>query len=102
MANRSQEVRFPLGENSDRMVTVSIFQSRLMLHIRQFYKDHYGELRAGKTGITLSVKEFDELVKLIPKLQQELMTMSFNLIHEDNLNLNVIKQDGCMESTTFV
>ena len=65
-----------------------------MLHIRQFYKDHYGELRAGKTGITLSVKEFDELVKLIPKLQQELMTMSFNLIHEDNLNLNIIKQDG--------
>ena len=44
MANLYQEIRYPLGEASDCMVIVSVFQSRVKLHIRQFYRDYYGKL----------------------------------------------------------
>ena len=44
MANLYQEIRYPLCEASDCMVTVSVFQSRVKLHIRQFYRDYYGKL----------------------------------------------------------
>ena len=83
MANLYQEIRYPLGEASDRMVTVSVFQSRVRLHIRQFYRDYYGKLRAGKTGITISVEEFEELTKLIPKLQQDVSNMNFKLLEDE-------------------
>ena len=83
MANLYQEIRYPLGEASDRMVTVSVFQSRVRLHIRQFYRDYYGKLRAGKTGITISVEEFEELTKLIPKLQQDVLNMNFKLPEDE-------------------
>ena len=56
MANLYQEIRYPLGEASDRTVAVSVFQSRVKLHIRQFYKDCYGKCRAGNTGITITVE----------------------------------------------
>ena len=83
MANLYQEIRYPLGEASDRMVTVSVFQSRVKLHIRQFYRDYYGKLRAGKTGITISVEEFQEFRKLIPKLQQDVLNMNFKLLEDE-------------------
>ena len=83
MANLYQEIRYPLGEASDRMVTVSVFQSRVKLHIRQFYRDYYGKLRAGKTGITISVEEFQEFTKLIPKLQQDVLNMNFKLLEDE-------------------
>ena len=51
------------GEASDCKVTVSVFQSRV-----KFYKDYYGILQAGKNGITISVEEFQEFRKFIPKL----------------------------------
>ena len=54
------------------MITVSVFQSRVKHNIRQFYKDYYGKLRAGKTEITISVEEFQEYTKLIPKLRQDI------------------------------
>ena len=43
MANLYHEIRYPLGEASARMVTVSVFQSRVKLHIRQFYRDYFME-----------------------------------------------------------
>ena len=64
----SQEVRFSLGEKSNRMVTVTMFMGNLKVHIRQFY----GEKKAGRSGITLNVEEFDELVKLIPKVRENI------------------------------
>ena len=84
MANLYQEIPYPLGEESDRMVTVSVFQSRVKLHIRQFYRDYYGKLRVGKTGITISVEEFQEFTKLIPKLQQDVLNMNFKLLEDEN------------------
>ena len=83
MANLYQEICYPLGEASDRMVTVSVFQSRVKLHIRQFYKDYYGKLQPGKTGITISVEEFQEFTKLIPKLQQDVLNINFKLLEDE-------------------
>ena len=72
-----------LVEASDRMVTVSVFQSRVKLHILQFYRDYYGKLQAGKPGITISVEEFQEFTKLIPKLQQDVLNMNFKLLEDE-------------------
>ena len=64
-----QEERFSLGENSNHMVTVTPFNANLKVHIRQFYVNGNGEMKASRIGITLSVEEFNELVKLIPKIK---------------------------------
>ena len=67
-----QEERFSLGENSNHMVTVTPFNTTLKVHIRQFYVNENGEIKAGRIGVTLSVEEFNELVKLIPKVQDSI------------------------------
>ena len=67
-----QEERFSLSENSSRMLTVTLFNGNLKIHIRQFYVNENGEMKAGRIGITLSVEEFNELVKLIPKVQDSI------------------------------
>ena len=67
-----QEEHFSLGENSNRMVTVTPFNANLKVHIRQFYVNENGEMKASRIGITLSVEEFNELVKLIPKIQNSI------------------------------
>ena len=67
-----QEERFSLGENSDRKVTVTPFNSNLKVHVRQSYVNENGEMKASKIGVTLSVEEFNELVKLIPKIQDSI------------------------------
>ena len=64
MTNLYQEIHYPLSEASDCMVTVSVFQSGVKLHIRQFHRDYYGKLRAGKTGITISEEEFSRIYEL--------------------------------------
>ena len=38
----------------------------------QFYVNENGEMKASRIGITLSVEEFNELVKLIPKMQDSI------------------------------
>ena len=67
-----QEERFSLGENSNRMVTVTPFNTTLKVHIRQFYVNENGEIKASRIGVTLSVEEFNELVKLIPNVQDSI------------------------------
>ena len=67
-----KEERFSLGENSNRMVTVTPFNANLKVHIRQFYVNGNGETKASRIGITLSVEEFNELVKLIPKIKDSI------------------------------
>ena len=37
----------------------------------------------GKTGITISVEEFQEFTKLIPKLQQDVLNMNFKLLEDE-------------------
>ena len=67
-----QEERFSLGEDSNRMLTVMPFNGNLKVHIRQFYVNGNGEMKAVRTGITLSLEEFKELVTLIPKVQDSI------------------------------
>ena len=43
-----QEERFSLGENSNRMVTVTPFNATLKVHIRQFYVNETGEIKASR------------------------------------------------------
>ena len=67
-----KEERFSLGEKSNRMVTVTPFNATLKVHIRQFYVNENGEIKASKIGVTLSVEEFNKLVKLISKVQDSI------------------------------
>ena len=66
-----QEERFSLGKNSSCIVTVTPFNTNLKVHIRQFYVNENGEI-ASRIGVTLSVEEFNELMKLIPKVQESI------------------------------
>ena len=66
MACHFEEERFSLGEKSERMVTVTPFMGKLKVHIRQFYVNGNGEIKPGKSGIVLDLKEFDKLVEPIP------------------------------------
>ena len=66
-----QEKHFSLGENSNHKETVMPFNTNLKVHIRQFYVNENGEI-ASRIGVTLSVEEFNELMKLIPKVQESI------------------------------
>ena len=70
MAGHFEEEGFFLREKSNCMVTVTPFMGKLKVHIRQFYVNEKGEKKPGiKNGITLELEEFDELMKLIPKVR---------------------------------
>ena len=60
------------------MVTVMPFNADLKVHIRQFYVNENGKMKASRIGITLSVEEFNELVKLIPKIQDSIRQYKLN------------------------
>ena len=66
-----QEECFSLGENSNHIVTVTPFNTELKVHIRQFYVNENEEI-ASRIGVTLSVEEFNELVKLISQVQESI------------------------------
>ena len=72
MACHFEEERFSLGEKSERMVTVTPFMGKLKVHIRQFYVNGNGEIKPGKSGIVLNLKEFDKLVELIPQIKESI------------------------------
>ena len=85
MASCCQEVRYPLGEGSDKMATVSLFQSKITVHVRQFHTDSYG-----KKGITLSVKEFHELLRYVPSMCTDILRMDVELKNLDNGKLGIL------------
>ena len=55
------------------MLTVTPINGNLKGHIKQFYVNENGEMKTGRIGITLPVQEFDELVKLISKVQDSIV-----------------------------
>ena len=81
-ANLYQEICYLLFGTSDRTVTVSVIQSRVKLYIRKFYNYYFGKLQAGKPGITISVEEFEDFTKMIPKLLQDILNMNFKLLED--------------------
>ena len=72
MACHFEEERFSLGKKSDHMVTVTPFMGKLKVHICQFYVNGNGEIKPGKSGIVLEIKEFDKLVELIPQIEKSI------------------------------
>ena len=72
MACHFEEERFSLGEKSECMVTVTPFMGKLKVHIREFYINGNGEIKPGKSGIVLEIKEFDKLVELIPQIKESI------------------------------
>ena len=42
---------------------------KLKVHIRQFYVNGNAEIKPGKSGITLEIEEFYELIELIPQVK---------------------------------
>ena len=78
MASHFEEERFSLGENSNRMVTVTPFMGELKVHIRQFHVYRNGEMKPGKSGITMVIEEFYELVELIPQIKTSIERYELN------------------------
>ena len=72
MTSQFEEEHFFLGEKSNRMVTVTPFMGKVSVYILQFYANGNGEMKPGKSGITLELEEFEELMKLIPKIQDSI------------------------------
>ena len=46
-----------------------------------------GEMKAGRIGITLSVEEFNELVKLIPQVKTVLQGLSYETLEFPQVHL---------------
>ncbi|CRL08281.1 CLUMA_CG020831, isoform A [Clunio marinus] len=58
---------FELDRN--RRVSLSTFKGKQYLNIREYYQDKSsGEWRPGKSGITLTKKEWNQLLELQPKI----------------------------------
>ena len=72
MACHFEEERFSLREKSEHMVTVTPFMGKLKVHIHPFYVNGNGEIKPGKGGIVLDLKEFDKLVELIPQIKESI------------------------------
>ena len=72
MTSHFEEECFFLEEKSNRMVTVTLFMGKVNVYILQFYVNGNGEIKPGKSSITLELEEFEELVKLIPKVQDSI------------------------------
>ena len=72
MTSHFEEEHFLLGEKSNRMVTVTPFMGKVNVYILQFYVNGNGEMKPGKSGMTLELEEFEELVELIPKVQDSI------------------------------
>ena len=71
MASHFDEERFSFREKSECMVTVTPFMGKLKVNIRQFYVNGNGEIKPGKSGIVLEIKEFYKLIELIPQIKKE-------------------------------
>ena len=72
MASHFEEESFSLGKKSECMVTVTPFMGKLKVYIRQFYVNGNGEIKPGKSGIVLEIKEFGKLTKLIPQIKESI------------------------------
>ncbi len=68
-AVRPYERMFHLG--SDRYVQVKIFNNRLYVGIRQFYRDHTtNKMVATRTGINLIQPEWEQFAAVFPQVTQ--------------------------------
>ena len=57
MTSHFEEKCFLLGEKSNRMVTVTPFMGKVNMYILQFYINGNGEMKPGKSSITLEPED---------------------------------------------
>ncbi|KAL0218151.1 hypothetical protein RCL1_008999 [Eukaryota sp. TZLM3-RCL] len=55
---------FPIS--STRSVSIRSFKNTLLIDIREHYTDSEGEIKPGKKGISLSLEQYRELLKVLP------------------------------------
>eukprot|EP00747_Dinoflagellata_sp_TGD_P066936 gnl/TRDRNA2_/TRDRNA2_155038_c0_seq1.p1 gnl/TRDRNA2_/TRDRNA2_155038_c0~~gnl/TRDRNA2_/TRDRNA2_155038_c0_seq1.p1 ORF type:complete len:171 (+),score=49.54 gnl/TRDRNA2_/TRDRNA2_155038_c0_seq1:81-593(+) len=67
----------PLGDSEKQRVTVSTFNGRTSVDIREWWadKDAGGEMKPGKKGLTLDRTAWEELKKSIPRIDAELQRL---------------------------
>jgi len=63
-------VYWELGNS--RRVQATKFKNTTLINIREYYKTPDGESRPGKKGISLTVDQYKNLLKVLPKLNQDL------------------------------
>jgi len=58
---------------SNKLVTVSPYQGKILIDIREYYRDRSSsQRRPGKKGIALNCQQFDELSRSIHRIQQHI------------------------------
>ena len=90
MTSHFEEEHFLLGEKSNCMVMVTPFMGKVNVYILQFYINRNGERKPGKSGITLELEEFEELVKLIPKVQDSIARYELRELNLPVLDLDTV------------
>lgn len=54
-----------------KYLTINLYQNKVVLQIRNFYEAHDGTLKPSKYGITLTAKEFDNIVSNIKSIKKK-------------------------------
>ena len=88
MTSHFEEECFFLGQKSNRIVMVTPFMGKVNVYILQFYINGNGEMKPGKSRITLELEEFEELV---PKVQDSIARYVPQVLHCKNDALSTHK-----------
>jgi hypothetical protein len=62
----TEELKVQLSET--RFIEVTRFRGKTLISIREYYKDHSGELKPGKKGISLSVSQWTTIIENAEKI----------------------------------
>ena len=61
-----------LGAN--KLITVSPFQSRVLVQVREYFRDRESQQRRpGKRGIALTVDQFEQMMAAAPRIRQQIL-----------------------------
>lgn len=63
-----EEMKFEIGPN--RYVSVSRFKGKIMIGIREYYKNSEGNLAPGKKGISLKEPEWKRLIEQVNRINE--------------------------------
>jgi len=58
-----------------RRANISVFKNTVLVNIREYYENSEGELLPGKKGISLSIDQYNHLLRAIPHINAKLREM---------------------------
>ncbi|KAI0386648.1 PC4-domain-containing protein [Hypomontagnella monticulosa] len=64
---------------NSRRATVTVYNKKTFVNIREYYTDNSGELKPGKKGISLPVEQYTKLLEAIPLINEELQDKGHDL-----------------------